>query len=154
MSFGWSAGDIAAGLKLVSQVSEALSSAQGSTKDHQQAMLFCQSFQSALSAVKSFQIAATNAELESIIDNGTIRALEESQVTMKNLYDDLRHRIDRYACLQAKENEDSMGYLTRQVQKVKWEFFAKEEIQGLREKIVQQTCLLQPSLHLSVEPPI
>ena len=118
MSFGWSAGDIATATKLIYQISKALCESQGSSKDRHQAELFSISLTQAIKIIQEVQKAGLEA----------CKDIMDSTTALKECYDELKGTINKYANLRKLGDEDWGDYWMRQIAKLKWDFFAKENV--------------------------
>ena len=150
MSFGWSAGDIAAAVQVAFKIADALRASGGSVDQRKKAVAFLQTYQHAIAIVQEFYMLQTvgvdqAGAAVAIVEDPQ---LESSLTSLKELYEKLKKRLNKYALLEKKQNEDVLDYLGRQIQKLTWLFFSEQKVQLMGTQITGQVQILQPILML------
>jgi hypothetical protein len=152
MSFGWSIGDIFTCIEILYECGNALKASGGSPEDRIHANDFLSTLSQTITVVQQIygpNIPTTPGGALQRKDTSTPPPTEEELTSLnalKVLYDKLKDEITKYAGMNKLPNEEEKVWFKRQVQKIKWHFFAKKSIQEIKSKITDQVILLQPSL--------
>ena len=146
MSFGWSAGDIAAAIQLAFKIADALRESGGSTDHRRKAQAFLQTYQLAISIVQDCCLnISTNADGNLVLNDPE---LEPALRTLKELDTNLQKRLSKSTGLEKKDGENFLAVVGRQFHKVAWPFFSEPKVQEIRQQIIGQIQVLQPILML------
>ena len=135
MSFGWSVGDIIAGIELVSKIGKALQEVGGAADDYQESATSLKVFEEALQFIQTF--AQSYAGGESI----QAASIEKHALSMKNALTSFLSKIDEY--------EGSLGasadrkWFHHPKKKIKWAFFVSKEVDLLKSRTNFSVTALQ-----------
>lgn len=125
MSFGWSAGDIAAAITLAYNLVQALDSADGAAGDYREAVTFLRSLLRTLEPLQSF--AASNANPS----YGT--EIKEQVDCIKEPVESFLSAVLKYEPgLGAKSKQGHHGNILRKLQ---WYLFMSKQVLSLRKRI-------------------
>jgi hypothetical protein len=136
MSFGWSAGDIAAAVSLLVEVLKSLDNANGAVKDYRNSITFLKNLTQTLKLLRTF----AEANLEVSYKDEIFDAVEGIKVPVKEYLD----LIVKY--------EDSLGegvkegYHRKIGRKLQWSFFESKKAENLQVRIGRQLQLMDTLL--------
>lgn len=144
MSFGWSAGDVAAGLQLAFKIADALRASGGSVEQRDKAQSFLQTYQQAIYLVNECYVENEYDAVGNVVKGDP--QLGSAMDSLKSLHKRLEKRLNKYVKLEKQPDEDPVDWIARQVQKLAWAFFAQEKVQEIRAQIIGQIQVIQPIL--------
>lgn len=127
MSFGWSAGDIIAGINLIKDVCQALDSAKGAAHDFQETVIFLESLEQALQSLH------TLPDLSAYPSHGD-QITEQVRLLKVPIQKFLDHVKKYQPTLGPKANTSWIRQIPR---KLRWRFFesVSQEALSLKKKI-------------------
>ena len=132
MSFGWSPGDIFAAVKLLIDISQALSDANGSPKDHARALSFVNPIKNGLEQLLIYAKEEEEGILSS--DDTKVSAFRPTVQALEPLIKKFTEKVLQYSGLQ-EDVTRKRDWLGRQFDKLKWHFVEKEDLLQLRQTI-------------------
>lgn len=136
MSFGWSAGDIAAAVTLLIEVVKSLDSANGAAKDYRNSMTFLRNLTHTLKLLQTF----VEANLEVSYKEEICDAVNEIKAPVKE-YLDLIVKYQDSLGEGAKE-----GYHRKIGRKLQWSFFESKKAENLQVRIGRHLQLMDTLL--------
>jgi hypothetical protein len=146
MSFGWSAGDVAAAVHLAFKIADALRASGGSMDQRHKAEAFLQTYQHAISIVQEVCVTKSIDQAGNTVDNDP--QLEGGMRSLRQLYDKLEKKLAENSHLVKTEDENPFDFIARQIQKLTWAFFSGPKVQDIRAQIIAQIQTVQPILIL------
>ncbi|KAI8632815.1 hypothetical protein F5Y19DRAFT_419094 [Xylariaceae sp. FL1651] len=137
MSFGWSAGDIAAAIKVVYNLYQALDSCHGAAAEYREAVSFLKDLNRVLESLKTLTALATYPTHANDIQH-------EVDFVKRHIEDFLQiiAKFDRGLGANAK-----VGHLQYIPQKARWHFSVSKKALLLRERIASRLHILETLMH-------
>lgn len=137
MSFGWSAGDIAQAVILITKVAKALDSAEGASRDYREAVTFLSGLNRTLEPLQAFSALDLYPSYGDEIKQhvGSIRGPIESFL---QLVSDFETSLGPGA---------KTGRHRNAARKLQWRFSASKKVEDLRRSIGDQMLILDNLLH-------
>jgi hypothetical protein len=143
MSFGWSAGDIAAAVQFAFKIADALRESGGSVDQRNKAQALHQTYQLALNLVEECHTQDANGN-PIPIDPKLAPILQ----TMKDLDVKLQKRLSKSEGMVKRDGENFWAVFVRLGHKLAWPFFQDPKVQDIRSQIIGQIQILQTILML------
>lgn len=138
MSFGWSAGDIAVAIQLVTKIVRALNDAQGSGEDYRRTSSYLASVGIVLGQIRT--IIDAQKDETYILEPDDLSNLESVVKPLRTLTEQLMNKIGSFAKFEEK-GKSLLQRTALEFSKVRWEFMLKDEVKIIVENIDRQIAI-------------
>jgi hypothetical protein len=139
MSFGWSVGDIVAGIGILVQVFEALDNSKGAKASYVELIRELTSFQSALDGIKKSGLSTVQASLPT----STQTIVEEAVQKCQGCIDIFVSRIKKFKGMDKDHGAKwSLETFKKNARAMEWAMCKKGEIDDFREAVLFHTAAL------------
>jgi hypothetical protein len=126
MSFGWSAGDIDAALKLLHQIGSALRDSGGASSDFQDTLLFLQTLSRTLEHLNVLQATPLDSD---VVDN-LREQYNHIRVPLTAFLDDVGGRFGPSLSVQNERNK-----ILAAPRKIQWELSTSKKVKRLQDRV-------------------
>ncbi len=149
MSFGWSAGDIFAAVRLLVEIGQALREANGSPKDHQRANDLVTPIKNGLAQLQKY--VKEDEEGISSLDKEKTSNFSPTVEALRPLIEQFTEKVLQYSGLSeagpknappAEVVKKIRDWAKRQYNKLAWHFVEKEDLLHLRQTIEAHFTIL------------
>jgi hypothetical protein len=126
MSFGWSAGDIVAALKLLHQIGSALRDSGGASSDFQDTLSFLQTLSRTLEHLNVLQAAGLDSDVANILRE----QYDEIRVPLATFLKDVGARFEPSLGVKGERNK-----ILAAPRKIQWALSTSKKVRRLQEQI-------------------